>query len=108
MHKRLKFSRKFKGIFEKNIWTEGTLFHFDGVGYQHKYNPFDEAKSAKSMTWQQRSEGLDPLCTAKSSHTKSGGKIAHFIVAISLDKGIILCEKYFGKMFWRNVFRFYT
>ena len=52
----------------------------DGVGYQqHKYNPADEAKSVKSMTWQQQSEGLDPLCTAKGSHTGSGGRIAHFI-----------------------------
>ena len=61
----------------------------DGVGYQHKYNPFDEAKSVKSMTWRQRSEGLDPLCTAKGSHTGSGGRIAHFIVAISFNKGVI-------------------
>ena len=51
LNKRLKFSRNIKGIFKKNIWTEGILFYLDGVGYQHKYDPFDEAKLFKSMTW---------------------------------------------------------
>ena len=50
------------------------------------------------MTWQQQSEGLDPLFTAKGSHTVSGGRLAHFIVAISFNKGVILCEQYFGKI----------
>ena len=72
LKERLKFSRKIKGIFKKNIWTEGRAFFLDGVGYQHKYNPFDEAKSVKSMTCRQRNEGLDPLCTAKGIHTGSG------------------------------------
>ena len=82
MKQGLKFSRKIKRTFKKNIWTEGILFYLNGVGYQHKYNPFDKAKSVKSMTWRQRSEGLDPLCTEKGSHTGSGGRIARFIVAI--------------------------
>ena len=56
LKKRLKFSKKTKGIFKKNIWTEVILFYFNGVGYQHKYNVFDKAKSVKSMTWTQRSE----------------------------------------------------
>ena len=61
----LNFSRKIKGILKKNIWTEVISFYLDGVGYQHKYNPFDEGKSVKSMIWRQRSEDLDSLCTAK-------------------------------------------
>ena len=48
-----------------------------------------KAKSVKSMTLGQRSEGLDPLCTAKGSHSGSGGKTAHFIVALSFNKGVI-------------------
>ena len=50
------------------------------------------------MTWRQQSEGLDPLCAAKGSHTGSGWGTAHFIVAISFHKGIILCEPYFEKV----------
>ena len=69
----------------------------DRIGYQHTYNPLDEPKSVKSMTWQQQSECLDPLCTAKDSHTGSEGRIAHFIVAICFNKGAILCKQYSGK-----------
>ena len=98
LKKRLKFSRSIKEISKKNIWTEGISFYLDGLCYQLKCNPFDEAKSVESMTWQQRSDGLYPLCTAKHSHTGSGGRILHFIVAISFNKGIILCEQYFGKI----------
>ena len=61
----LNFSRKIKGILKKNIWTEVISFYLDGLGYQHKYNPFGEGKSVKSMIWRQRSEDLDSLCTAK-------------------------------------------
>ena len=50
------------------------------------------------MTWGQQSEGLDPLCTTKGSHTGSGGRIAHFIAAISFNKELILSEQYFGKI----------
>ena len=49
LKERLKFSSKIKRIFKKNICTEGILFYLDGVGYHHKYNPFDEAKSVKCM-----------------------------------------------------------
>ena len=70
----------------------------DGVGYQHKYNPFDGAKSVKSMTWWQRSEGSEPLCSAKDSHTKSGGRIVYFILAASFNKRVILYEQGFEKI----------
>ena len=50
------FPERLKGYFKKNIWTEGISFCFDEVGCQYKYNPFDEAKSLKSMSWRQRSE----------------------------------------------------
>ena len=98
LKERLKSFRKIKGIFKKNIWTEGISFYLNGVGYQHKYSPFDEAKSVKRMTWRQRSEGLDPPCIVKGSHTGSGGRMAHFIVAISFNKRVILCKQYFGKV----------
>ena len=98
MKGRLKFSWKIKGIFKKNIWTEGISFYLDGVAYQHKYNPVDEARSVKIMTWRQRSEGLDPLCTTKGSHSGSGRRMTDFIVAISFNKKVILSEQYFGKI----------
>ena len=56
------------------------------------------AKSVKRMTWRQQSEGLDALCTPKGSHVGTSGRIAHFIVAISFIKGLVLCEQYFSKI----------
>ena len=52
----------------------------------------------KSMIWQQLSNGLDSLCTAKGNHSGSVGRMARFIVAISFNKGVILCWQYFGKI----------
>ena len=98
LKERLKFPRKIKGIFKKNIWTKGILFYLDGVGYQHKYNPFNEAKSIKSMIWRQRSKDLGLICSAKGSQTGRGGRIAHFFVAISCSKCLVLCEQYFEKI----------
>ena len=51
-----KTSQKDERVFKKTIQTEGISFYFDGAGYQHKYNPFDEARSVKSMTMHQRSD----------------------------------------------------
>ena len=69
LERKTKLFIKIEEIFKKNIQREEISFYLDGVGCQHKYNQFDEAKSLKSMTWQQRSEDLDPLYTAKGSHT---------------------------------------
>ena len=41
---RLKFPRKVMRLLaEENLWKDGIPFHLDGVGFQHKYNPYDEA-----------------------------------------------------------------
>ena len=96
---RLKFARKAKKLpVEEKLWTEGIAFYLDGVGFQDKYNPFDEARSTKTMAWRKRDEGLKPNCTAKGSHVGSGGKVAHFMVAIAYMKGVILCEQYEGRV----------
>ena len=41
------------------IWTEDIAFYFDGASFQDKYNPFDEAKSTRTMPWRKKSEDLD-------------------------------------------------
>ena len=33
----------------KELWINGILFHIDAAGFQHKCNPFDEAKSIKTL-----------------------------------------------------------
>ena len=75
-----------------------SAFYLDAAGFQHKYNPFDEARSTKTMAWRKRDEGLERNCTAKGSHVGSGGKVAHFMVAIAYTKGVIFCEQYTGRI----------
>ena len=39
-------------------------------------------------------EGLKLGCTSKGNKAGTGGKMAHFIVAIACGKGVMLCEQY--------------
>ena len=50
------------------------------------------------MAWRLKNEGLHPHCTAKDSHLGLGGRVAHFILAISPQKGVTLCEHYESKI----------
>ena len=79
---------------EENLWKDGIAFYLDGVGFQHKYNPYDEAQSTKTMAWRKRDEGLKPNCTTKGSHVRSREKVAHFMVVIAYMKAVILCGQY--------------
>ena len=76
------------------LWTDEICFYLDGVSFWHKTNPVAEAKTPRGKIWRQRNEGLNPLCTAKGSHTCSGGKVVKMFVAISYGKGVIFCEQY--------------
>ena len=83
---------------EENLWKDGIAFYLDGIGFQHKYNPYDEAQSPKTMAWRKRDKGLKPNYTTKGSHVGSGGKVVDFMVAIAYMKGVILCEQYEGRI----------
>jgi len=95
---RLKYCREIKRSKGENFWRDEIAFFLDGAGFQHKRNPCDEAKSCKSMAWRRKDEGLEPGCTAKGSHVGSGGTVAHFMVGICYDRGVILCQQYFGRI----------
>ena len=82
----------------KELWINGILFHIDAAGFQHKCNPFDEAKSIKTLAWRKHDEGLERNCTAKGSHAGSAGKVLHIMVAISYTQDVILCEQYERRM----------
>lgn len=98
LNRRLKFARKAIKRLPENFWRHGIGFYFDGAGFAHKYNPHDEAKSTKTMAWRRPDEGLQPGCTARGSHVGSGGRVAHFFVAIAYNKGVILNEQYHGRV----------
>ena len=46
------------------------------------------------MIWRKRNEGLLQGCVAKGRKCGTGGKLVHLMVAISYNKGVIMCEQY--------------
>jgi len=93
---RLAFCKKIKSKYNLNekFWTEQISMYLDGKGFMYKTNPLDQAKSPKSREWRKRSEGLDFGCTSKGS--KEGVVNANFMVAISYNSGVVLCQQYNG------------
>lgn len=76
------------------FWTQGIAMYLDGKGFQYKTNPMDQARAPRAREWRKKGEGLSLHCTAKGS--KEGAVNANFMVAISYNHGVVLCEQYFG------------
>ena len=91
---RLRYARKVKRLLPNDFWTNGISFYLDGTSFTHKRNPCDQAKSRRSMVWRKKCEGLKLGCTCKGKKAGTGGRMAHFIVAIAYRKGVMLCEQY--------------
>lgn len=94
---RLAFCRKVRnrGI-DVDFWKHNISFYLDGKGFEYKQNPLDQARAPKSRAWRQKKEGLEFGCTAKGK--KEGATNANFMVAISYDRGVVMCEQYFGSI----------
>lgn len=93
LKKRLQFCRNIrKQKITQEWWNTGISFYLDGKGFIYKQNPMDQATAPKAREWRMRSEGLLLGCTAKGS--KEGTKKANFMVAISYQRGVVLCEQY--------------
>ena len=60
----------------------------DGIGFTHKYNPMDDAKSSGPHGWRKCNEGLS--ITAKGKKEGTGGRKAYLFVGISYTKGVVL------------------
>ena len=97
LKKRRKFAGKFIKMLTDKFWEEGISFYIDAAGFQHKYNPHGKARSIQTMAWQLKDEGLHPHYTGKRFHVGSAGRVAHFIVAIAYQKGVLLYEQYESK-----------
>lgn len=88
------FARKMRKDYTEDVWTQEIAFYLDGTGFAYKTNPLDQALAPRTRVWRKRSEGLDFRCTAKGQKTGSGGKVLKLMVAITYDKGVILCKPY--------------
>ena len=94
--KRKKWCRYAKMITSRlpNFWTDNVSFYCDGVGFEYKTNPQDQARAPSAQEWRKECEGLSFNCTAKGK--KEGVRQSHFIVGIAHRRGVVLCEQYFG------------
>lgn len=83
-------------ILERNLgselWTQHVSFYLDATGFEYKTNPYDQARAPKSREWRRRDEGL--IITAKGK--KEGVVSTNFMVGISYNCGVVLCERYEG------------
>ena len=55
-------------------------------------NPQDQAMAPKARIWRKKNEGLK--FTSKGKKVGYVGKVAHFMIGISYNKGVTVCEKY--------------
>lgn len=88
------FARKMLKDYPEDVWTKQIAFYFDGTGFAYKRNPMDQALAPRARIWRKRSEGLNFRCTAKGRKTGTGGKVLKLMVAITHEKGVILCKPY--------------
>ncbi len=65
------------------FWKTGVSFYFDGVGFAHKTNPYQQACAPRGKILRKPAEGLDPYCTAKGQKVGSGGRVVKVFAAIS-------------------------
>ena len=92
--KRVRFARNMLQFYPEDVWTQKIAFYLDGVGFVYKRNPRDQAMPPAGRVWRMKKEGLLQGCTAKGQACGTGGKYVKMIVAISYDKGVIICQRY--------------
>lgn len=82
--KRVKFAKTILKKLKDDFWTKGIGFYFEGVGFVHKINPYNEARSSGVRNWRKAGEGL--VYTCKSKKKKKSGKTAVFWLKFHLKK----------------------
>ena len=95
---RMKFARKNLRDLPKDFWEKDIGMYVDGTSFVYKSNPHDQATAPRSMAWRKKKEGLDIHCTAKGEKSGKGGRSAAFMVGISYNSGVVLCEQYEGRL----------
>lgn len=90
---RLRWARsKVRDGVTQEFWNHEVSLYMDAVGFVFKTNPYDQARAPKGKVWRLASEGLARNCTAKLN--KAGTVQVKFMVGISYDRGVVLCESY--------------
>jgi len=91
---RKKFAQQCLSDHTEDYWMNDIAFYLDAVSFVYKTNPMDQATKPRGRVYRRRSEGLKLNCTSKGQKEGTGGKHARFVVAISYQKGVLICEPY--------------
>ena len=89
---RVQFCRRILKEKTEDFWKNNIGFYLDSTNFVHKMNPQDQAMAPKAKIWKKKKEGLN--FTSKGKKADHGGQVAHFMVAITYNKGVIVCEQY--------------
>ena len=91
--RRLKWAREnVKNGIKQSFWSYGVSIYMDAVGFIYKKNALNQARAPKGKVWRKISEGLTRNCTGKLN--KAGTRQVKFMVGISYNRGVVLCESY--------------
>lgn len=94
---RLDFCKQIKKLkLGREFWEQGISMYVDGVGFEHKTNPRDDARCPTAKEWIRDKDTLSLGCTAKGK--KEGAHNANFMVGISSGAGVVLAEQYEGQI----------
>ena len=77
-----------------NLFHSNISFYLDGVSFVFKRKPMHDATVPKGKIWRTRTEGLRLTSKGSKGSDLSGGKRWHFLVAIALNRGVILAKEY--------------
>ncbi len=91
---RVKFCRRVKDLKCADFWKKYISMYIDGVGFEFKTKPLDQARAPSSREWRLTSEGLKVTMKGK----KEGVRNATFMVGMSYRNGVIACSQYFGSI----------
>lgn len=92
--KRTKFCNKVKNLRCRDFWKQHVSMYLDGVGFQFKTRPLDQARAPTAREWRLKSEGLKITMKGK----KEGAVNANFMVGMSYNHGVVMCEQYRGSI----------
>jgi len=91
--KRVQFCKRVKRLgLGQEFLDRYISFYLDAIGFQFKTNPHGQARGPKAREWRLASEGLDYTCKG----SKEGTTNVNFIVVISYQTDVVLCEQFKG------------
>jgi len=88
------FARCIINHYPPDVWPSKIAFYLDGISFIYTSNSMDQAHAPHGRIWQKAGEGLKQGCLAKGNKAGTGGKLVKMIVAISYNKGVIICKQY--------------